>query len=127
MPHRKYIIMSIPLFHVISRLGCYFSGCCNGVSINNIKIPVQLMEAICEIIIFFIIGHSKENGNILLKYFILYGAIRFFLEFLRGDVERGIIYYLSVSQWLSLINIAVCMIWYIAIRIKEMRYNADSN
>ena len=109
--YKTYLICSIPLFHAISRCGCFFSGCCYGKIFGNIQIPVQLLESMCELIIFLIIYFMDEKNNKLAYYLVLYGIARFFLEFLRGDIERGIIYGISISQWLSIINIIACLIW----------------
>ncbi|MBQ3545902.1 MAG: prolipoprotein diacylglyceryl transferase [Lachnospiraceae bacterium] len=117
--YKKYIICSIPLFHTISRCGCFFSGCCYGKTLGNVKIPVQLLESMCELIIFFIIFYMDEKINKLVCYFVMYGIARFCLEFLRGDIERGIIYGISISQWLSIINIIVCLIWYLSKKLEN--------
>ena len=35
-------------------------------------------------------------------YLIIYPVMRFFLEFFRGDKERGIYFGLSTAQWISI-------------------------
>jgi phosphatidylglycerol:prolipoprotein diacylglycerol transferase len=40
----------------------------------------------------------------------MYGTVRFFDEFLRGDEYRGILLNLSTSQWISLILIIFAII-----------------
>ncbi len=114
----------IPLFHVFGRIGCFLNGCCHGVvserfgiafsnspsSINGIPyLPVQLIEAFLNLCLFFalIIFEKKyhNQGKILYVYIISYGVIRFITEFFRGDAIRGIWFFLSTSQWISLILI----------------------
>ena len=69
--------------------------------------PTQIIEAVCNLVIFFIllatykkwIGTYKTLG----LYFILYSIVRFTLEFFRGDLIRGIYFGLSTSQWISIV------------------------
>lgn len=118
--HRNFYLMSqvlvpmIPLFHSFARIGCFFSGCCFGVesqffSIEYIspyadpprcdRIPVQLMEAAAEGSLFLFLHFYR--GNKLFCYMGSYAVFRFFIEFLRGDLARGI-FVLSTSQWISI-------------------------
>lgn len=113
---------SIPLFHFFGRIGCFFAGCCYGIeasfgftvngntlvpSINGVKrFPVSLLEAILNLILFVIIfllfRKSILKKRLLYLYMILYSAIRFFIEFLRGDEIRGFYFGVSTSQWISI-------------------------
>ena len=54
---------------------------------------------------------------ILGAYVIAYAVIRFVLEFLRYDYERGILWVFSTSQWISLILLPIG-IWLLARRAK---------
>lgn len=127
---KKYsniISIYIPLFHCFGRIGCFFMGCCYGIESsigivypihegNNIIyksiIPVQLLEAICNLIIFIYLNHLYKIGktNILTKYLLIYALVRFFLEFLRGDIVRGFIFIFSTSQFISLVIIIIICI-----------------
>lgn len=114
--------VSIPLFHVFGRLGCLFAGCCYGKEyhgyghINYIRdcittetFPVQLLESVmelgifCFMIITYCIAAKNTNKNMLVIYFILYSIGRFFMEFLRGDGNRGFFGVLSFSQIVSIV------------------------
>jgi phosphatidylglycerol:prolipoprotein diacylglycerol transferase len=116
------ITPGIPLFHFFGRIGCFLSGCCFGKASNfgytythsiieesnRIKLfPVQLLEALINFTIFFILSHEntyrKYKGKLLLLYLLMYSFSRFLIEFLRGDVYRGIWFHLSTSQWISII------------------------
>ena len=107
------MVPSILLFHAVGRLGCFFAGCCFGREVawgimmptGAVLFPVQLIEAgfnllvLAEILIF---RPERERPGILLPmYLVAYALMRFFVEFMRGDVGRGI-FILSTSQWISL-------------------------
>lgn len=131
----------VPLFHFFGRIGCFFGGCCYGIESNSCiaipyriilkdeqwtnRIPVQLMEAFFELILFVIFYFSYQDilkkqkegsGRILLLYLLLYSIWRFVIEFWRGDIERGKIGSLSFSQIISIfilgyILISTCKKW----------------
>ena len=114
--------------HTIGRIGCFLVGCCYGIPYagignitytnsqfapNNINLfPVQIVESICNLIIFIILttNYKKFSNKTIELYLILYGITRFSLEFLRGDEIRGQILCMSTSQWISLIFVLVGMI-----------------
>ncbi|MCM1062119.1 MAG: prolipoprotein diacylglyceryl transferase [Eubacterium sp.] len=104
-----------PLFHCFGRIGCFFAGCCYGIPASIglpmsfeptvARFPVQLVEALCCIMIFIsllIIEKKIKNANLLIIYLSSYSVVRFILEFLRGDTVRGIWGFFSTSQWISL-------------------------
>ena len=128
-----YAVMT-PLFHVFCRIGCFFGGCCYGkewswgfcVAENQInpavagvvRIPVQLLESGCNLIIFLIVLllflRRIYTGRLLCIYLLLYPIARFVLEFYRGDAIRGIWFGLSTSQWISIalfMCTAATLIW----------------
>lgn len=131
------------LAHAFGRIGCFFSGCCYGVTCNNpndphpllenvavhypllrdrlgrpddmfnyayfeqlqnhlIKpgmdplpiVPVQLFEAAGNILIcgflVWVWRRRKFSGQVAALYLGLYACLRFGLEYLRGDLERGV-------------------------------------
>lgn len=120
----------VPLFHVFGRIGCFFSGCCYGMEsrfgfvihgntlipeINDVRrLPVPLIEAVCNLVIFFILlrlfKKGKENGKMIFYYMLIYPVVRFVLEFFRGDAIRGFLFGLSTSQWIS-IGLFVVAVW----------------
>ena len=119
----------IPLFHVFGRIGCFFSGCCYGIEsefgfivrgntlipeLNDVRrLPVPLIEAACNLIIFLILLRmflkGKECGKMIFWYMLIYPVVRFTLEFFRGDAIRGFLFGLSTSQWISIILFAVAV------------------
>lgn len=119
----------VPLFHVFGRIGCFFSGCCYGMEsrfgfvihgntlipeINDVRrLPVPLIEAVCNLVIFFILlrlfKKGKENGKMIFYYMLIYPVVRFVLEFFRGDAIRGFLFGISTSQWISIGLFAVAV------------------
>ena len=119
-----------PLFHFFGRIGCFLGGCCYGIEssfgftvtgnplvpeLNGVcRFPVQLVEAGCNLILFFILLQlfrgNKHPTRLIYVYMLLYPPIRFCLEFLRGDTIRGIWLGLSTSQWISLALFSIAVI-----------------
>lgn len=105
------IIPALPFAHAIGRVGCFLAGCCYGTETSfplaihlhgADRHPTQLYEAILLVLLGFFMMRRKIEKPILF-YFGSYSIIRFFLEFLRGDSERGYIGPFSTSQSLSLL------------------------
>jgi phosphatidylglycerol:prolipoprotein diacylglycerol transferase len=119
---------AIALGHGIGRIGCFMAGCCWGIScdrpwavtftdpkandlvgvpLNRPLHPTQLYESFSEFIIFAIlyrmIGKRHADGAIIATYLILYGIVRFIVEFYRFH-EQGLLWGtpLDASQWISL-------------------------
>jgi phosphatidylglycerol:prolipoprotein diacylglycerol transferase len=89
-------------------------------------IPTQLIEAglnVLLVVALVIVWRRKRkfDGQVFLIYFLAYGVMRFLLEYLRGDVERGMYFggLLSTSQLisLSLITLAI-LFWLDATRLR---------
>jgi len=75
--------------------------------------PAPVYESIGDFIIAFIcyevFRRSKRPGISALLAFILYALIRFGVEFLRGDMDRGFVLgSLSTSQFISILIIIPC-------------------
>lgn len=112
----------IPLIHAFGRLGCFFAGCCYGIPYNgpghlsfhrsffaptDIPLfPTQILEAAINFSAFvFLVLYARTErkpGNITGIYILYYSVMRFFLEFVRGDIVRGNYLGISTSQWISL-------------------------
>lgn len=122
----------IPLFHAFGRVGCFFAGCCYGIEsdfgfaatenafvpdvVGVTRFPIQLLEAALNILLFvflFLLYRRQQkkksvlDGGLFYLYLVIYGVIRFFDEFLRGDAKRGFLGPLSTSQWISIIGICL--------------------
>lgn len=124
-PYYDLAAVGIPLFHGFGRLGCFLTGCCYGMpwkyGVAYAKplseapagvplVPVQLIEAILNFLLFFLLRRlflkKKGSGKLLALYLAIYPVYRFTLEFFRGDRVRGFAGPLSTSQWISLALIA---------------------
>lgn len=135
----------MPIMHGFGRLGCLCAGCCYGIPYDGFCalhyhapisavqrdigiFPIQLLEAILLFILgaILIIGRQKKkpifNNDVLIlfAYLIPYAIIRFFLEFLRGDRERGTILIFSTSQFISIMVVIVSVIFIIFAQSKNI-------
>lgn len=127
----------IPLFHIFGRIGCFLAGCCWGIEVpwgfafthahggapNGVPLlPVQLLEAGANVVLFVALAIAVRRMTrkwlVLPLYLVLYGVLRFCLEFLRGDTIRGVLL-LSTSQWVALVSIAVVCVLYVTKWRKE--------
>ena len=124
------ILPALPIGHAIGRLGCLSVGCCYGVETQSPVavifhesafapadvplVPVQLYEAVGNFLIFIfiiILRKKRVSAEKLFAFYLLsYGALRFIDEFFRGDMDRGFIGPLSVSQVFSLLNLVIGLI-----------------
>lgn len=127
------LIPVVPLFHSIGRIGCLCAGCCYGMEYHGFGsitfyntdfaptgiplFPMQIVESICNLLIFIVIllTYKKFKGTLktISLYAILYSIVRFILEFYRGDIARGILLGLSTSQWISIALFIVGVILWI--------------
>jgi phosphatidylglycerol---prolipoprotein diacylglyceryl transferase len=129
----------LALGHAIGRVGCFSAGCCWGkatthfwgVTFTNPLAqervgtplgvplePTQLFEAAVELANFFILmwlfKRKKFDGQVIGAYLFLYGFARYFLEFLRDDPGRGVLFggMMSGTQLISiLLVIAGGVLW----------------
>ena len=123
----------VALGQSVGRLGCFSAGCDYGKPTNaawgvvftsnfahevggvplGVRLhPAQLYESIATFAIFGLLlwwfPRKKRNGDAFLAYVGLYAVARFFLEFLRGDEDRGFLFHhlLSTSQFIALLALA---------------------
>ncbi|HME00612.1 MAG TPA: prolipoprotein diacylglyceryl transferase [Terriglobia bacterium] len=121
---------AIALGQSIGRLGCFAAGCdygkpahsslaviftnpyshdLVGVPLGIPLHPTQVYESLATLAIFgFLIWwfpRKTRDGEVFLIYLALYAVARFFLEFLRGDEDRGFVFHhlLSTSQFIALL------------------------
>jgi prolipoprotein diacylglyceryltransferase len=122
----KYLditIMGIGVFLVFGRIGCFSVGCCHGrigkhgVIYTDAHVtegfhkyfagipifPIQLVESCCVLVTVLIGTYTILKGYLpgtaLLLYTVIYGAVRFVLEYYRGDTERPYWLGFSEAQW----------------------------
>src|SRR6476659_626940 len=128
----------IALGHVVGRFGCLFAGCCYGkpttlpwgitftdtFAASNVGTPLgiplhptQLYEAGAEFLILVLLLTTERKGRpfpgrTFWLYMLLYAISRFVIEFYRGD-DRGMIFGVSTSQFVSLVlvPVSIYMLW----------------
>lgn len=133
---------SIAIGHAIGRLGCFSAGCCYGrpaewlpwaitftdpESLAKIGIPLhptQLYESLGEFINFLILitlrRHQSFRGQLFWTYLLLYSALRFIVEFFRGDENRGFIFGdISIAQGVSVLAFLTAIVGLIIFRKRK--------
>ncbi len=122
----RYLIFLIPWVHGFGRIGCFMAGCCYGrpyegacavvfpegaMAPAGISLfPIQLVEAVCLLMISIVILilQLKKNISYTLEiYIISYAILRFVLEYFRYDEARGGFLMFSTSQWISIILVVI--------------------
>lgn len=126
--HFSCLIPGVALGHALGRVGCFLGGCCYGkVSFthgvvfpdgspadlaiaNNLQgsvpvLPTQLYEAgfeLCLFLLMLALYRKMKNDN-LSFWLVTYGVFRFVLEFFRGDDRGATGFFLSPSQFMSIL------------------------
>ena len=135
---------ALALGHFFGRLGCFAAGCCWGreaagfplaVTFSNLKAnsltgvplyiplyPTQLFEAALNLSNFLVLmvlyKKRKFKGQVIAIYILNYSVIRFFVEYFRGDSDRGYIFggmehplsSLSSPQLISIIGFIIALV-----------------
>lgn len=143
---------AVAIGQAIGREGCFAAGCCwgkpttsffgvhftekahdfTGVPIGTPESPIylhptQLYESIAMFVVFgflfWLHGKKKFDGQVLVAYGIIYGIVRFSIEFLRDDPRGNLLGLsgatgLSTSQMISLLVVA-CSVVFMFIRLKN--------
>ncbi|MGB8648620.1 MAG: prolipoprotein diacylglyceryl transferase family protein [Anaerolineae bacterium] len=120
---------AVALGQAIGRLGCFAAGCCYGLPAPGLPWgvtftgnssaarypglplhPVQLYESFgCLLITILLLKlhrHPTWQGQLVWLYLVAYGALRFVVEFFRGD-PRPMVGLLSLNQVICLGFIAI--------------------
>ncbi|MES2504175.1 MAG: prolipoprotein diacylglyceryl transferase family protein [Myxococcota bacterium] len=80
--------------------------------------PSEIAEGVGSLIIFaalvVIRGHKRAHGQVFMSYIFLYSILRFALEYVRGDTERGfwLSGLLTTSQIVSLAGVVIAIAWW---------------
>ena len=129
----------LALGHAIGRIGCFFNGCCYGMpskhnffsviypSIDNVpRYPTQLYTAGLLLLLFIFLRilqeKNKFNGLIFILYIVLYGVIRFLLDFLRGD-DLIYVFGITVSQLISVFLIILMTATFVFLYFRKNENN----
>jgi len=118
----------LALGQALGRVGCFLNGCCYGRASQSCGLvfpgvsaqpvlPTQLYESAgCLLLalgLAWVHAHRRFKGQVFALYLILYAFLRFGLELLRGDAERGTLLglpWLSPGQWTSLLALAAGLV-----------------
>jgi phosphatidylglycerol:prolipoprotein diacylglycerol transferase len=127
---------AIALGQSVGRIGCFAAGCdygkpttsawsvvfrnpfsheVSGVPLGIPLYPTQLYESLATFSIFAFLlwrySRKSRDGEIFVLYLGLYAVARFFLEFLRGDEDRGFVFHhlLSTSQFIAILAFAAAL------------------
>ncbi|MDR1941120.1 MAG: prolipoprotein diacylglyceryl transferase [Endomicrobium sp.] len=121
------IAPALALGHAFGRIGCFMAGCCYGkpsnalwsvvfsnpdsLAVKNVHIhPTQIYESLSDFIIFILLRaynkKSHADGKTAAFYMIGYAAMRFVVEFFRGDFRGDYFFGLSPSQNISILLFA---------------------
>jgi phosphatidylglycerol---prolipoprotein diacylglyceryl transferase len=135
-PIADICIPFLAVAHAIGRIGCYFNGCCYGAvnehcgvifpSIGDglMHIPTQLIESALNflnfiVLILFFRNKKRKTGDVLFLYLLNYGIIRLIIEIFRGDPERGTVFFMSTSQFISIFMIVIGIAGFVYLRLKK--------
>lgn len=126
---KKYSILSLPLVYGLSKIACFISGCCGGIPYDGLfkvkyphmlnvwQFPIQIVETIVCLIVFFICSRFKNNKNINYIVMLLVSIIKFSLDFLRYDYVKIAI---TSNQIFSIILLVVTIVVYLFNRLKKV-------
>lgn len=132
------LIPFVALAQCIGRIGCFLAGCCYGqptdcaigVVFHNslyapseIRLfPIQLISSglnLMSFLFLYIVWKklAPKKGVVGALYIITYSTGRFFLEYYRGDLERGNVGILSTSQFISIFTVVIGIVMFM-LRLK---------
>lgn len=135
----------IPVAIFFVRIGCLCAGCCYGkptgfflsitfnnpnsaagyyhpgVALHPTQIYNMINAIIMGVILYLLYRHRQFKGQILAVFFMYYGVTRFFIEFLRGDEDRGLFFgdILSTGQIAMIVSMCIGIILYVALMRKS--------
>jgi len=93
------IVPSLLVFHAFSRIGCSLEGCCYGIELNlfgqHLLFPAREIESLALFVMYFLFGKKFKKSRFF-WYMLCYSALRFGLEFGRGD-DRGVLLLTELS------------------------------
>lgn len=135
LPALRYfdiMVTSVPIIIFFVRVGCFLVGCCYGkptdffihLTFNNpastagyyhlgeplhaTQVYFMINALIMWPVLLWVYRHKKFHGQVLASFMLYYGVTRFFIEFLRGDADRGLWFgdALSTGQIVMIITFA---------------------
>ena len=150
-------VFGLTLGHFFGRLGCLAAGCCwgrpagrfplavtftsrqanqlTGVPLNRPLYPTQPLEAVLNLINFFVLWivyrRRRFKGQVFVIYLFNYSLIRLLMEYFRGDPDRGYVWgsqahpfiSLSIPQLICLFGLAAAVALYRIFKKKGEKEN----
>jgi phosphatidylglycerol:prolipoprotein diacylglycerol transferase len=113
-PYIDQLARVTPIIIFFVRMGCLCAGCCygkptdfflhltfshpesaagslySGVPLHATQIYNMFNAVVMFTVLWFVFKHRRYYGQVLVGFFLYYGVSRFIIEFLRGDVDRGL-------------------------------------
>lgn len=107
------VVTAVPIIIFFVRLGCLLVGCCygkptdfflhlvfdrpnsaagyfhKGIPLHATQIYFMANAVVMWFMLRYAYIHKKFSGQVLCTFMLYYGVTRFFIEFLRGDEDRG--------------------------------------
>lgn len=107
----------VAIMIAVLRVNCFLSGCCGGwsVCIGSLCFhwPTQIIESFGDVFILYQLlsqeNKSAYNGRLYPSFMILYGVLRFFIEFLRDTPKNWLM--MSHGQWFAVASILIGALW----------------
>jgi len=102
--------------YIYGRIGCFLAGCCYGLRCDlpwaiDQRHPTQLYSALSEFILLMLLVSEKRqmrpNGILFSTWLFGHALGRLFIEPFRADFRGARIFDLSISQFVSLILLAI--------------------
>ncbi len=112
-----YSVPQICLMLAVMKIHCFVSGCCGGICLNaekEIYFPSQIAELIVSLLIAALILYMDSQkwlkGRLYGVYFLIYGVLRFTLNFLRIGI-KPFIWIIPAGHFWSIISIILGILW----------------
>ena len=126
-----YCVPAIIQMLIFIRVGCFTSGCCGGVTVyvngNPAIIPTQLIEVALDLLMLYVIlkidRAEKYEGVRYAWFMLLYGALRFVVEFMRNTPKETM--GMSHGQCFAIISVIIggCVVLFY--RIKKQKSDKE--
>lgn len=134
LEYADFVALGGPIIVFLVRVGCVGAGCCYGTPTDFfihftfthpgsdaardfLGVPLhatQLYDMMNSAFAFFMVNryvypNKKFHGQVMLTFFMIYAFFRFFIEYLRGDMDRGVYLdgLISTSQIVSLVILSL--------------------
>lgn len=119
-----WLIPTIIISLIASRINCLFEGCCKGTLISyesEITWPIREIEIGYHVLLLIFICYcflkDKLTKQLYPIYFISYGVLRFILEFFRDHYLEGESNVFHLAHLWSFLFILIGVVWLILIKV----------